>query len=188
MENLKHNILMNGKSNNDLNLYLRNILRNINEHSKKITELKKAEDNARNISSVIMSIENRLRDLNITFQYDLNKTFVNYLQLLSGSGKQSRYHRVGSLLHFPNFSEVKNLKARINETRRELDILDTSSFTRLDNVTNLNKNSTKELHVQIKQLSNVIQYANERVEGVKTKIICILSCCVPIFRLNMVLI
>ncbi|KAJ3653214.1 hypothetical protein Zmor_012478 [Zophobas morio] len=148
LENLKHNILMNGKSNNDLNLYLRNILRNINEHSKKITELKKAEDNARNISSVIMSIENRLRDLNITFQYDLNKTFVNYLQLLSGS-------------------EVKNLKARINETRRELDILDTSSFTRLDNVTNLNKNSTKELHVQIKQLSNVIQYANERVEGIE---------------------
>lgn len=81
LDKLKHNFLINGKSNNELNSFLRNIMHNLSLQSETIEKLSKVKKEARNISATIESIDQRLRDTNISIQYELMKTYEKYLNL-----------------------------------------------------------------------------------------------------------
>lgn len=86
LEDLKQDILFNGKSNNELNSFLRDIQKDIRNQSDIILKLKSVKNEARNVSTLIASIDQRVKDTNISLQYELTKSYYNYLNLTSAEG------------------------------------------------------------------------------------------------------
>ncbi|XP_044266539.1 laminin subunit alpha-1 isoform X2 [Tribolium madens] len=155
LEDLKRDILFNGKNNNELNSFLRDIQKDIRNQSDIISKLKKSKNDARNVSSMIASIEQRVRDTNISLQYELTKSYYNYLNLTSAK-------------------DIAKLMERIKKTRKELQNINISlNNTAIDQTRNINTNkfnitdnNLKMVKNQIEQLTKKIRDANERVESV----------------------
>jgi predicted nucleic acid-binding Zn-ribbon protein len=87
LEDLKHDIQMNGKNNNELNAFLRDLRQRISNQTQDIHNLEKMKSNVRNISSLISSIEQGIKDTNVTMQYEVTKTYQKYLDLVSSDGE-----------------------------------------------------------------------------------------------------
>ncbi|KYB27445.1 Laminin subunit alpha-1-like Protein [Tribolium castaneum] len=155
LEDLKRDILFNGKNNNELNAFLRDIQKDIRNQSDVISKLKKSKNDARNVSSMIASIEQRVKDTNISLQYELTKSYYNYLNLTSAR-------------------DIAKLMERVKKTRKELENINVSlNNTATDQAKDLNANKFKStdnnlkmIQEQIEQLTKKIRDANERVESV----------------------
>jgi prefoldin subunit 5 len=78
---------MNGKNNNELNAFLRDLRQRISNQTQDIHNLEKMKSNVRNISSLISSIEQGIKDTNVTMQYEVTKTYQKYLDLVSSDGE-----------------------------------------------------------------------------------------------------
>jgi laminin alpha 1/2 len=156
LEDLKHDIQINGKNNNELNAFLRDLRQNISNQTKDIHNLEKMKSNVRNISSLISSIEQGIKDTNVTMQYEVTKTYQKYLDLVSSD-------------------EIVNFLKNINATKKQFEeITIFSNLTAIDRIkdANANKfNNTKRnleiIQKEISQLIDNINYANEQVEAVE---------------------
>jgi chromosome segregation ATPase len=160
LEDLKHDIQMNGKNNNELNAFLRDLRQRISNQTQDIHNLEKMKSNVRNISSLISSIEQGIKDTNVTMQYEVTKTYQKYLDLVSSD-------------------EIVNFLNNINATKKQFEeITIFSNLTAIDRIkdANANKfNNTKRnleiIQKEISQLIDNINYANEQVEAVKMTIL-----------------
>ncbi|RZB39130.1 laminin subunit alpha-1, partial [Asbolus verrucosus] len=154
LEELKHDILSIGNNNNQLNSVLRKIRDKIADQAKKMSKLEKEKENARNISGLIASIEQALKDTNITVQYELVKDYYKYLDLISKD-------------------EISKLEKKLDLTKTQLKEIDHYlNSTKFDKVqdANANKfNNTNEnltsIQEMIDNLNNMIKYANERAKA-----------------------
>jgi hypothetical protein len=114
------------------------------------------KSNVRNISSLISSIEQGIKDTNVTMQYEVTKTYQKYLDLVSSD-------------------EIVNFLKNINATKKQFEeITIFSNLTAIDRIkdANANKfNNTKRnleiIQKEISQLIDNINYANEQVEAVE---------------------
>lgn len=99
LEKLKYDILKNGRNNNDLTTVLHNLSQQLKKQKHHIQDLEKVKEDARNISDRMAVIEQNVKDMNITTQYELIKTYQKYRNLTSMKG---------IFLHFSNKLRHKN--------------------------------------------------------------------------------